>query len=78
MFYKLFSILLFVTICEIKCDDDLNKLGSFGYNMLDDLIAKYSRNDDGYLSNFNDRMIDSAKDEIEFKVLFKRFFRFIK
>jgi len=65
MLFKLISILLFVTICNVqqsKCGDDLG----FGYNILDDVLAKYySRNNDG---EFSDQLLDpTVQDESEFK-----------
>lgn len=71
MFLKLISILLFVTIYnaqQSECGDDLSRLGPFGYNILDDVLAKYySRNGD--LSDPANQLLEPVQeDDMDFKV----------
>lgn len=71
-FLNLISILLIVTIYDVQqshCGDDFSRLGPFGYDFVNDLLAKYARNNEADpLSDSNNQLLDQVSDQIEYKV----------
>lgn len=85
-FTKLFTVLIVVTVIyntqETKCGDEFNKLGPLGYNIIDNLLAKYySKSDNSGLNDDpnNQLLQDQILDYAEYKVsYFICFFKYIK
>ena len=69
--WRLIAILVFVTIHNIQrsdCGDEFGRLD--GYNLLDDVLGKYSSkaDDDSQLLEPGNQLFDQVPDEMAFKV----------